>query len=259
MTDMAKDYAAGLAAFTAALGPVAADVAWRTEFLFEGLEDRCAFGSIENTRAWYAAQVAVNAMASHVIPLLECRQWSIDPASGSLVHASGEFFRVDGIRTTASPTREVTAGWDQPILTQIGHDGGILGLLRQRFDGVPHYLVEAKAEPGNYRIVQITSTIQATFSNLKRAHGGSGTPYAEYFLDPAAHGARVLIDQWMSEDGGRLFNKRNKTMLVELPEDRPIGLIADRYRWVSLYQLKTLLMTEDAAVAPHIRGVLAVV
>ena len=41
-------------------------------------------------------------------------------------------------------------------IKQTGWDGGILGILRKRFDGVPHYLVEAKCEPGNPNMVQIS-------------------------------------------------------------------------------------------------------
>lgn len=229
------------------------------EMMFESLRDESLFGSIDDTRKWYRQQVEKNKMAVETIPLSECKGWSICSETGSIVHESGEFFRVDGIRVNASPSREVVLGWDQPILTQVGFDGGILGLLRKRFEGVPHYLVESKAEPGNYNIVQITTTIQATFSNLNRAHKGKGTPYAEYFTDPEANGGTVIIEQWMSEDGGRLNNKRNKTMLVEIAEEASLKLIDTRYRWVSLYQLKSLLLTEDAIVAPHIRGVLAVV
>ena len=235
------------------------DPKWRAEFIFESLKDESLFGSVADTLAWYQAAVEANLMTTSMIPLDQCRGWSLCPETGSYVHESGEFFRVDGVRVSASPSREVTAGWDQPILTQVGHDGGILGLLRKRFEGIPHYLVEAKAEPGNYNMVQITSTIQATFSNLKRAHKGKGTPYAEYFTEPEEHGGTVLVDQWMSEDGGRLFNKRNRTMLVEVEPDADIELIDKRYRWVSLFQLKQLLLTQDAIVAPHIRGVLAVV
>jgi oxidase EvaA len=253
------DYLTRRDAFLRALPEAAPEVRWRLEFLFEGLRDECLFGDAGETLAWYHRCIAANQMASHVIPLLDCRKWSLCPETGALVHDSHEFFRVEGIRTTASPTREVQSGWDQPILTQVGYDGGILGLLRRRFEGVPHYLVEAKAEPGNYKIVQITTTIQATFSNLKRAHLGVGTPYSEYFTAPSDHQGTVLIDQWMSEDGGRLNRKRNRTMLVEIPEERPLPLISDRYRWVSLYQLKHLLKFEDAIVAPHVRGVLAVV
>lgn len=251
----AASYADRLAVFRAALpaghDPLAA------ELMFESLADESLFGSADDVRAWYEASRAACDMSVETIPLLDCRQWALCPDTGALVHDSGEFFRVEGLRTGKSSDREVTGGWDQPILTQVGYDGGILGLVRKRFDDVPHYLVEAKAEPGNYRLVQITTTIQATFSNLKRAHKGKGTPYAELFTDPAAQGVTVLFDVWMSEDGGRLNRKRNRTMLVEWPQDRDLPLVADRYRWVSWYQLKQLLRTEDAIVAPHVRGVLA--
>lgn len=73
------------------------------------------------------------------MPLLQCKVWRLDEELGSIVHQSGEFFRVDGIHVTDSTDREVSGGWEQPILTQIGYDGGILGLIRKRIDDVPHY------------------------------------------------------------------------------------------------------------------------
>lgn len=249
------DYAQRLAAFTAAL-PAGVDPL-RAELMFESLADESCFGDIAAVRAWFAAQRAACTMTVDDIPLSECRQWSLCPSTGAMVHSSGEFFRVEGLRVGNSANREVVGGWDQPILTQVGYDGGILGLVRKRFGSVPHYLVEAKAEPGNYGLVQLTTTIQATFSNLKRAHKGKGTPYAELFTNPESEGVTVLFDVWMSEDGGRLHRKRNRTMLVEWPEDRELPLVADRYRWVSWHQIKTLLVEEDAIVAPHIRGVLS--
>lgn len=259
MTTSSNSYKERFRTFASRLPDPEGAVAWRSEFIFETLQDECLFGGVVETLSWYRACVGENQMTSHFIPLATCRQWSICPETGSLVHDSGEFFRVDGIRVNASPSREVQAGWDQPILTQVGYDGGILGLLRKRFDDVPHYLVEAKAEPGNYNIVQITTTIQATFSNLKRAHRGNGTPYAEYFTAPSEHGGTVLIEQWMSEDGGRLYAKRNKTMMVQLDDAYELPIVSPRYRWVSLYQLKHLVRTEDAIIAPHIRSVLSVV
>ena len=57
------------------------------------------------------------------------------------------FFKVEAYRTKNTISREVEKGWDQPFLTQVGYDGGILGLVRKRFDDVPHYLVEGKFEP----------------------------------------------------------------------------------------------------------------
>ena len=226
------------------------------EFKFESLCDWSQFGSIKDIDSWYEQQLRTNLMHSTVIPLLECKGWSLDK-NGALVHESGGFFRVDGCRVFGTVDREVATGWDQPVLTQVGYDGGILGLVRQRFNGVPHYLVEAKAEPGNYNIVQISTTVQATFSNLQRMHKGSQTPYSNIFLEPEKHPVKILWEQWTSEDGGRLFNKRNRSMLVEYAQNETLALCAERFRWVSLYQLKWLIQNRVAIVAPHIRGILS--
>jgi len=227
------------------------------EFKFERMLSHDENNEFESILSWYKEQCSKCNMKIDLIPLKDCREWGFDEATGSYVHSSGEFFRVDGLRVSNTATREVTGGWDQPILTQVGYDGGILGLLRQRINDVPHYLVEAKAEPGNYNLVQISTTVQATFSNLKRAHKGNSTPYSEYFLDAEKMGVKVLFDKWMSEDGGRLLNKRNRSMIVELPEDVQLNIQTNRYRWVTLYQLIKLVATQDAIVAPHIRGILA--
>lgn len=226
------------------------------EFLFERIYRGSSVGT-EALKQWYQRQVEKSGMSYELIPLIDCKGWSVDEKSGSLVHESGEFFSIDGIRVSNSSNREVTGGWDQPIVTQKGYDGGILGLIRTRKNGVPFYLVEAKSEPGNPNIVQISTTVQATFSNLKRAHGGNSTPYSEYFLKPENNDAQVIFSRWMSEDGGRLLNKRNKSMIVEV--DKDIELINDRYRWVTLNDLVLLIKETDAIVAPHIRGIVSAI
>ena len=65
--------------------------------------------------------------------------------------------------------------WDQPFIKQIGYKGGIIGLVRALIDGVPHYLIDAKFEPGNYNDIQLSPSLQATYSNLNRVHLGSKT------------------------------------------------------------------------------------
>lgn len=228
-----------------------------SEFKFEMLEDFSRKGTEKELIDWYWNLVDSSTMNLEKIPLLDCKEWSLDEKEGSIRHSSGEFFRVEGYRITGSNSREVTSGWEQPFLTQEGFDGGILGLIRQRFDGVPHYLVEAKEEPGNYNIVQISPTVQATFSNLKRAHKGNKTHYSDLFLNPSNHPVKVLFDQWTSEDGGRLFNKRNRSMLLEYAEGEELQLVSERFKWVSLYQLKKLIREQNAIVAPHIRGIIS--
>lgn len=228
-----------------------------SEFKFESLKDYSTKGSEKDLLEWYWKLVNNSSMTAVRIPLNECKLWSFDEKIGVIKHASGEFFQVEGYRITGTNSREVTSGWDQPFLTQAGFDGGILGLIRKRFDGIPHYLVEGKEEPGNYNIVQISPTVQATFSNLKRAHKGNKTHYSDIFLNPHNHPVTILFDQWTSEDGGRLFNKRNRSMLVEYDESKNLDLASDRFRWVTLYQLKKLIREQNAIVAPHIRGILS--
>jgi len=227
----------------------------RIEAHVEVMKDWCLTGSIDSTKSWFLQQQANCTMTISDIPLSECRGWEIDSKTGWIQHNSGEFFIVQGVRVGLSSYREVKGGWDQPILTQVGFDGGLLGLLRQRIKGIPHYLVEAKAEPGNPDKIQISPSLQATFSNLKQAHGGRKPRLSEYFENPEDNKGLVLFSQWMSEDGGRLHLKRNKGMLVELPAEMELQL-DETYRWVSLFQLKELIK-QNSWVNPHIRGIIS--
>ena len=229
--------------------------ALRVDSHVESTRDWSQVATIADVKAWFKGQRTACSMRVLDIPLNQMRGWTADPVTGDVRHDSGEFFTVHGIRVTHSEDREVGGGWDQPILEQVGFDGGLLGLLRRRIGGVPHYLIEAKAEPGNYKTVQMSPTLQATFSNLRRAHKGRRPRFAELFEEPDDHGATVLYSQWLSEDGGRLHLKRNRGMLVEVPEGTPIDPPGS-FMWMSMWQIKECL-NEDAWVNPHIRGIIA--
>lgn len=254
-----EEYRAGLAQHVASVrgSRWGADTSeLRLETQFECLRDWSQLHTLDEVREWFLGQRDACDMTLQDIPLAECRGWYLDEDTGWWRHESGGFFWVQGLRIGRSTTREVgESGWDQPILTQVGYDGGILGLLRRRIDGVPHYLIEAKAEPGNYQRVQMSPTLQATFSNLERAHGGSRPRFAELFEHPETHGATIHYRQWLSEDGGRLNRKRNLGMLIEVPESTPIEA-PDSFLWMSLWQIKACLQ-EDAWVNPHVRGIIA--
>lgn len=227
----------------------------RLEFQFESLRDWSLTGDLFDLIEWFKSQQKHCVMQVSDIPLSNCQGWEIDSQTGWITHESGEFFVVQGIRVGLTQSREVQHGWDQPILTQVGYDGGLLGLLRQRIDGIPHYLIEAKAEPGNPDKVQISPTLQATFSNLKQAHHGRKPRFANIFENPQDVAGVVHFEQWMSEDGGRLHLKRNKGMLVEVAEDISIEL-PPTFRWVSLFQLKGLIK-RNSWVNPHVRSIIS--
>lgn len=226
------------------------------ECAFESMSDCSLFYSIENIKEWFKEKRKSSTLIVSEIGLSETRDWSVNSKTGNITHISNDFFSIHGVRVE-SKVRERELGWDQPIIAQIGFDGGILGLIRKRFDGVPHYLCEAKEEPGNYGKVQLSPSLQATFANLNQKHGGRKPYFSELFV----HGevgskCKVLFESWLAEDGGRLYLKRNKGILLEVDCDFEISLPNDNFIWLSLYQIK-MLLREDAWINPHIRGILA--
>jgi oxidase EvaA len=126
--------------------------------------------------------------------------------------------------------------WHQPIIAQ--PEVGVLGILVQRRRGVLHFLMQAKAEPGNINGVQLSPTVQATKSNYTRIHGGARTLFLEYFID--ADRATILLDQLQSEQGSRFLGKRNRNMIVEVPESETVEA-PPHFRWMTLSQLKKFL------------------
>ena len=168
-----------------------------------------------------------------------------------MIHTSGSFYKVEGIRVIKSFKREVNKGWDQPMFTEPGYDGGILGLLKKNINKSPHYLINAKFEPGNYKFIQLSPTVQATFSNIKRSHGGREVKYLKYFKYPKKNNCKVIFKQWVSEEGGRLKNKRNLGILVEHVGKSEVRIGSD-FKWITLNQIKELIL-ENAIVNPHLR------
>lgn len=226
------------------------------ECMFESMRDWSQFHTIVEVRDWFEKKKSGIKFEVEEIPLNEVKNWRSDERSGNISHISGDFFIIHGVRVSTE-NREVESGWDQPILRQIGYDGGLLGLIRKRFNGVPHYLCEAKVEPGNYGKVQLSPSLQATFSNINKAHLGRSPHFCDLFVERYENPhVKVLFDAWLSEDGGRLHLKRNRGILIEMCERETLKLPSDNFIWLSLYQIK-ILLKEDAWINPHVRGILA--
>ncbi|MFF7081367.1 NDP-hexose 2,3-dehydratase family protein [Streptomyces lavendulae] len=186
------------------------------------------------------------------IPFAGLDGWSFDPGSGNLGHRSGKFFTVEGLRVTTS-TDGRDRQWHQPIIRQ--PEVGILGILVKEFDGVPHFLMQAKMEPGNRNLLQLSPTVQATRSNYTKAHRGADVRYVEYFTDPRR--GRVLADVLQSEHGSWFLRKSNRNMLVEAVGEVPEH---EDFRWLTLGQIGELLHRDNLvnmdartvlACAPH--------
>ncbi|SDZ36671.1 oxidase EvaA, partial [Amycolatopsis xylanica] len=127
-----------------------------------------------------------------------------------------------------------TGAWTQPIILQ--PEIGILGILVKVFDGVVHCLMQAKMEPGNINLLQLSPTVQATRSNYTRVHQGNPVPYLEHFVAPRA--GRTVIDALQSEQGSWFLDKRNRNIIVEAAGD---VAVREDFCWLSLGQIAELL------------------
>lgn len=188
--------------------------------------------SLKAVEAWLEAERAAQPMTVRRVPLAAMTAWRLGGTPRALTHASGRFFSVEGVHveTDIGPVHT----WDQPIIRQ--PEIGILGIITRVVDGVRHFLMQAKVEPGNVNGVQLSPTVQATRSNYTRVHGGETPRYLEYFLD--ASRARVLVDQLQGEQGSRYLRKQNRNMIVEVDDDLPAE---GRFCWMTLAQIKQLL------------------
>jgi len=201
-------------------------------FLHSALTERSAYLDTRAALSWLAERSKRTVLNVEQIPFGALTEWMFDGVSGDLVHRTGKFFAVRGIRVAheAGPVRE----WEQPIIDQ--PEIGILGIIAKEIEGQLCFLMQAKAEPGNIVPVQLTTTVQATRSNYTQVHRGSRPMYIEYFLDRGK--STVLVDQLQFEQGAAFLGKRNRNMVVEVPGDVPVG---PDHQWLTLGQIMRLL------------------
>jgi len=193
---------------------------------------------LESFLAWFQTQRKMCSFEVHRRSLSALNGWYFEKDTGNIVHSSGKFFSIEGIdvRTNFGVTQQ----WMQPIINQ--PEIGILGFLTKKIDGILHFLVQAKMEPGNVNGLQISPTVQATYSNYTKVHGGKHVPYLDWFI--GHNRARYLIDQLQSEQGARFLSKRNRNIIVEVHEDEPVEVL-DGFYWLTLGQLFELLKLDN--------------
>ncbi len=228
------------------------DMISRIQTMLESIRDDNQINNLDYVIDWFNKKREGSDMIVEEIGLDDLDKWSVDSNSGNVKHESGGFFEVIGVKVSNTFDREVgKKGWTQPMIAK--NPGGILGILMKRINGIPHYLLQAKAEPGNIGKLQLSPTLQATTSNLLKAHGGSKPLFAEYFDEE--NNPDIIYAKWQSEDGGRFHLKSNYNMIVEVKEDENLK-IPDSFIWVTLYQIKQLMKIENF-VGPHVRGIIS--
>jgi oxidase EvaA len=166
------------------------------------------------------------------IPLDKLKLWNFDNISGNIIHETGSFFSIEGIEVTTNWGK--IQSWQQPIINQ--PEIGFLGILTKKINGILHFLLQAKIEPGNLNIVQLSPTLQATKSNYTKAHKGNAPLFLEFFN--GSKKVEILLDQLQSEQGARFLKKRNRNIIIQIDEDIDVP---DNFVWLTLGQIKGLI------------------
>ena len=154
----------------------------------------------------------------------------ITKKKGVITNKNNSFFHIIGLKETYewNGKKQII---EQPIIIQ--NEIGYLGIICKEFDGVMHYLMQAKIEPGNINKIQISPTIQATKSNFTQMHGGKRPAYIDYFMNADKYD--IIVDQIQSEQSSRFYKKRNRNIIIKVDEDIEV---LPSHRWMTMEQIK---------------------
>jgi dTDP-4-dehydro-6-deoxy-alpha-D-glucopyranose 2,3-dehydratase len=208
------------------------------DFFDSAMESEGALHTTDKIIEWLAVKNLETEARIEQVPLHELQQWYPEDKTGNIRHQSGKFFSIEGVRVQTNAS--LVEKWEQPIINQ--PEIGILGILTKKINGVLHFLMQAKIEPGNLNVVQLSPTLQATRSNYMRVHQGKTPLFLEYFNGEKR--VMTLLDQLQSEQGARFLRKRNRNIIIEIPENENPE-IPESFIWVTLRQLKELISHDN--------------
>jgi oxidase EvaA len=169
--------------------------------------------------------------------------WFFDFQKSVIRNKNDSFFSISGIKRKES---------EQPIIIQ--NEVGYLGFIGKRINGILHFLMQAKIEPGNINNVQISPTIQATKSNFTQKHGGRVPHYLEYFKNVEKY--EIVYDGEEPEQCSRFYKKYNRNVIIVLPDDEPLEILS-HFKWMTIGQIKLLANQYDNLVNMDTRTVLS--
>ena len=163
------------------------------------------------------------------------RGWRFEPDSGDLTHESGTLLPCAG---DAGPGATSPLPSASSSRSSTSPRSACWAVLAKRFDGVLHFLLQAKMEPGNIDLVPVVADGPGNAEQL-HARAWRQAPTLPRLLSAARQVNRVLVDQLQSEQGLFFLRKRNRNIIVETRDGRvPLH---DDFHWLTLGQIKTLM------------------
>ena len=188
--------------------------------------------SLDNILNWIDEKNKNTIVKIKKISLDKCQNWFKDEKN-YISNINGDFFSIRGLKIVKHDSII-----EQPIIYQ--DEIGYLGIICKKIDGVLHFLMQAKIEPGNINKIQLSPTIQATKSNFEQKHGGKKPSYLDFFLNADKY--NIIVDQIQSEQASRLYKKRNRNIIIYVDDD--INVLPS-HKWVTLGQIKQLMKIDN--------------
>lgn len=194
--------------------------------LMKSMQEKFGYYTMDENISWLSRQKALYNLLVTSKPLKNVKDWNVKEYEIS--RDDNEFFKVIGVKVTIS-NREVSS-WCQPLVQP--QQQGLCAFIIKEIASVPHFLVQAKLECGNYDVMELAPTVQCLTG---RYDSGSNTPpYVSYVLN--APKDQIIFDTLQSEEGGRFYHEQNRNMLIKVGDDFPVEA-PDNYRWMTLNQL----------------------
>ena len=198
--------------------------------LMRSMQEKMGYYTMDENISWLSRQKAMYNLLVKSKPLKDVQGWDINEYDIS--RKDGEYFKVIGVKVTIS-SREVSS-WSQPLIKP--QQQGLCAFIIRNIGGVPHFLVQAKLECGNYDVMELAPTVQCLTG--KYTAGTNTPPFVSYALN--APKDQIIFDTLQSEEGGRFYHEQNRNMLIKVGDDFPIE-VPDNYRWMTLHQLFSFL------------------
>ncbi len=198
--------------------------------LMKSMQEQIGYYTMDELISWLSNQKAMYNLLVYPKPMKEIRDWRIKEYEIS--RDDNEFFKVIGVKVTIS-NREVSS-WCQPLVQP--QQQGLCAFIIKDIGGVPHFLVQAKLECGNYDVMELAPTVQCLTGRYDT--NTDTPPFVSYVLN--APKDEILFDTLQSEEGGRFFHEQNRNMLIRVGDDFPLT-VPDNYRWMTLCQLFSFL------------------
>jgi oxidase EvaA len=188
-----------------------------------------ALHDIDKIISWYTRQKVIFELDVTKKPLSQLQGWKISKDS---IYSEKDFFSVIGVKVNAG-TREITH-WMQPLILE--PNIGLLAFITKKINGIQHFIVQAKVEPGNKDIIELHPTVSCSnYLNVAKKE------HKPFMFDEIFNTDNIVhFDSLQSEEGGRFYQVQRKNMIIELVCTSEQQL-PDNYIWMTLRQMNEFM------------------